>query len=176
MSANVNFSVLVVGHQGCGKSTYCHKLALAHPRKVLVVSPDDNESIWTPYPDLFQSTSNDEKIRRAIYMKELNYGLVRFSNGLIVFDDCRYYTSKHDQFFVKLMIRKRQHNRDMIFVTHTLHDFPPSLMQFVNGVYLFPFFDTPERLRSRIYDYTRFEQVWNRVNQTKIPEYFPIFA
>jgi hypothetical protein len=171
---SINFSTLVVGFQGSGKTTFSHKLSLAYPRKVLAISPDDRETIFSPYPDLL--TDGDHKIRRAIYQKDMNRGLLRFNNGLLIFDDCRYYVGKHDHFFTQLMIRKRQHNRDMLFVVHSIFDFPPSLMQFINGIYIFPFFDTPERLKGRIYDFPRFEKIWKEVNETKIPKYFPIFV
>lgn len=171
---SINFSTLVVGYQGSGKTTISHKFALAYPRKVLAVSPDDRETIFSKYPDI--SSHGDHKIRKCVYQKELNAGLLKFSNGLVIFDDCRYYVSKHDHFFTQLMIRKRQHNRDMLFIVHSIFDFPPSLMQFINGIYIFPFFDTPERLKGRIYDFPRFENLWNEVNTTKIPKYFPIFV
>ena len=170
-----NFSTIVVGHQRCGKTTFAHTFAQAYPRKVLAVSPDDRETIFSPYPDLEEWDARS-KIKKVVYQKSLNNSLLKFSRGLMIFDDCRYYISKHDEFFAQMLIRKRQHDRDMIFIVHSMFDFPPALMQFINGIYIYPFFDAPERLKGRFWGWDRFEQVWTRVNQTKVPEYFPIFV
>lgn len=170
-----NCSIIIVGHQGSGKSLLANRIALAYPRRVLVISPDDRETIFRKYPDLFEKTDN--RIQRVIYEPRLQRGLLKYKDGLLIFDDSAYYLKKiNPEFWRELLIRKRQHNRDIIFVCHSIRDFPPQLMQYINGVHILPFIETDKNIKDRIYNWQDFMKVWHEVNQTQIPKYFPIFA
>lgn len=172
---NDNYSVIVVGRQRCGKTTYANRLALAHEGRVLCVQPDDRRDIFSQYPDLFDPP-DESKIRRAIYQPKLDRILDTFSDGLLILDDCARYVKKYDDKWGDLVRRKRQYNKDIIFVVHSLFDFPPNLMQYINGIYVFPFHEPEDRIRGRVENWDEFRKVWSEVNKFGKPKYYYIFA
>lgn len=161
----------MIGHRKCGKTTFANKLAKSYPYKVLIVQPDDRETIWSEYPELGMDVDR-VKIKTTIWNSELKGYLLNFSKGLIIFDDCRpYLKSRFDEkFWTELLIRTRHHERDCIFITHSLFDFPPSLMQYINGLYIFPFYEPEDRILPRFHDKDQFREVWSRVKSTRKPE------
>lgn len=170
-----NWSIIVCGHQGSGKSMFAKRMALAYPSKVLYIAPDDNDDLFDDVPDLTDRNVTDARIRKTLWDESLKNGLLNFRDGLLIFDDAPSYWNHWDRFWRHLVTRKRHFNRDILFIMHTPFDFPPKLLPLNNGIYTFPFIDTDRRMKGRLPDGEAFDKVWEEVNRTRKPQYFNIF-
>lgn len=142
--------IILVGTNGCGKTTALKNIVAATNRKCLVITPYDNE--WTEYPMVTLTDASDfvfTGIRRHMYdpkrtMQVLKY----FQNGIIVFDDCRAYVKAgvQDQIH-NLLMGSRQRRIDVYAAAHGLTEVPPVFYTFVTDFVLFQTRDNPKRNR-----------------------------
>ena len=175
MAAGSNFSIIVTGQQGSGKSMFAKRTALLYPKKVLYIAPDDNEDLFDDVPDLSERKQSKSRIMKTVWDDSLKNGLLKFTDGLLIFDDAPAYWNHWDRFWRHLVTRKRHFNRDIIFIMHTPFDFPPKLLPLNNGIYIFPFIDTEKRMKGRLPNGEDFDRAWSEVNRTGKPLYFSIF-
>lgn len=142
--------IILVGTNGCGKTTALKNIVRAKGRKCLVITPYDNE--WTEYPLTNLSSPNDfvfSGIKRHIFNPNRTMQLLQyFRNGIIVFDDCRAYikASVQDQIH-NLLMGSRQRQVDIFASAHGLTEIPPVFYTFVTDFVIYQTRDNPKRNR-----------------------------
>lgn len=130
----MSYCILVSGQQGSGKTYFAMNIFNKYKGKKLFIAPDLNDNTTASIPVLSKN-SNQGKIA---YEKKYDNALINFSNGLLVFDDARFYFHQNrNETFRKILIRRRQFNRDIIFIAHSLNEIPPSYFYFCTHIVLF---------------------------------------
>lgn len=164
---------VIVGAQGCGKTSEAFKLIKVFEKQgkpILCVIPDDEEKQFWQIEEietddesaLIHELRNFKSGIRKIYCEDVKlFDIIRayFRNGLIVIDDARVYLGSRDKPFRSLIMRRRQKNCDIIFICHGLSEIPPSCNSFITDIILFEIGD----------DY----ETWNVANKKM---YVPIVA
>lgn len=168
-SIMTNMTVLV-GTNGTGKTTFLRQqanIALQNMRRVLVICPDDKEWIDIPITPLRNGHTEDFRysgIRRHIFdpkrtLKMLKY----FSNGIIIFDDCRaYLRAMTDDNLREILIRRRQLGVDIFAVGHGFNEIPPVFFTFATHFVVYLTRDNVERRKNYI---NGFDAVKNKVEE-----------
>ena len=142
--------IILVGTNGCGKTTTLKNILKATNRKCLVITPYDNE--WIEFPATRLQSPMDfvyTGIRRHIFEPKRTMGLLRyFKNGIIVFDDCRAYVHPNVQQAIhSLLMGSRQRQIDVYAAAHGMTEIPPVFYTFVTDFVLFQTRDNPKRNR-----------------------------
>ena len=133
----------IVGAVGSGKTTFLRESVVMPMseagHRVLIVTPDVKEwsevDILASYEDIETFTG----IKRMIYKpKRLENIQKYYSNGVLVFDDCRLYiNAQSDDFMRWLQIRRRHQGIDLFSVFHSLAQIPPIYFTFISNIVLF---------------------------------------
>lgn len=149
ISAMTTMTILL-GTNGTGKTTATKNIARQFGGRVLVVTPDDRE--WTEYPmtELRIGHAEDFQyagIRRHIWNDKHTLQVLQyFSNGMIIFDDCRsYLRSNTSDEIRRLMIRRRQQNVHILASGHGFTEVPPVMFTFCTDFILFKTRDNIKR-------------------------------
>lgn len=136
------FVFVVMGSNGTGKSTFAHKLITKSKQKTLVVTESGMPEIWRQYPeaqlDSFKQSEKMPRVQQVFamrYMDKKSYlvaDLIRkkFTNGLVIFDDCKGYISDNianTPGLKNLLIDFRHLGLDLCFVVHTPNQLPPQV-------------------------------------------------
>jgi len=177
--------ILRVGSTKTGKTTVVKNLLakiLKSGNRVLIVAPDDREYNQVPYLDIEahpQLLQTFKGIAKVIFLEKYTIGAIRdhFSNGTIVFEDCRaYFGSVTDQELHSLMIRRRQMMIDIIAVAHGFTEVPRKFFTFSSDIILFHTKDNIKARKDVLRDYERMLQAQQRVNQKSMqnPHYYEI--
>lgn len=179
---------LVLGFNGTGKTTFLRNLlehmvqsAMTQGRrlKVLIVTPDDTE--WQDYEENRLETPDDyvySGIQRHVwtdsYAGEKHYSMQRiahFSNGIVVFDDCKvYFGDILPQEMINLFIRRRQRSLDVFFVGHGFTTIPPKAFTYYSDAILFRTVDNIERRKNCINNFDYFRRMQQHVNKKAVKE------
>lgn len=177
--------LIVIGYNGTGKTTVVQKL-LSNIQKqgsrILIVTPDDREYSGVPYLDIENNPSILQKfkgIAKVVFLEKFTIGAIRdhFSNGTIVFEDCRaYFGSVTDQELHSLLIRRRQMMIDIIAVAHGFTEVPRKFFTFSSDIVLFHTKDNIKARKDVLRDYERMFAAQQRVNQKSMqnPHYYEI--
>jgi ABC-type Mn2+/Zn2+ transport system ATPase subunit len=175
--------IIILGYTGTGKTTMVKQLVRDETKnrgRALIVTPDDREFTSVPYfnlrfPDRLSMFRGE---RRIIYFDGL-LPLVRdnFSNGLLVFDDCRSYLgAATTQELHNLLIRRRQKMYDMVAVGHGFTEVPPKFFTFASHIILFRTIDNIYQRRTVLRDYNAMAAAQERINTkaAQDPHYYEI--
>lgn len=160
---------VLLGTNGTGKTTTLKNILRASGKKCLVITPDDRE--WLEYPEtpLRRGVASDfqyQGIRRHIWRPKHTLGMLQyFRNGIIVFDDCRFYLrATTDQEIHGLIIRRRQRAIDIFAVGHGFTEVPPVFFTFATDFILFQTRDNISRRKDVIRNYEAVAAKTNEVN------------
>lgn len=176
--------MIVIGTNGTGKTTLVKKLVIAELKKkdshILVIVPDDME--WPAVP--FVHPKFPQRIERYVGARKIIYepgilGVIteRFTDGLLVFDDCRaYFTAALDMELHTLLIRRRQKRLDIVAVGHGFTEIPPKFFTFATDLILFRTIDNIDRRKNVLNNFTEMKEAQARINaraETE-PHYYEI--
>lgn len=166
------FQIVVMGTNGTGKTTLVKQLVDAEREKpdshVLIVVPDTYEwpaADWV-HPKFPHRIKNYVGVRKIVYFDGL-LDIIRdnFSNGLLVFDDCRsYITAQVDTELHSLLIRRRQQAIDIVAVGHGFTEIPPKFFTFATHYALFRTRDNIKRRKNVINDFEVMAEAQQRIN------------
>ena len=172
------FKIVSVGKPGTGKTTQIRSLvraALQEKRRVLVVTPHENEWLDLPevhprFPDRIASYVGG----RRIVIREL--GQFRevcrlFKNGLLVCDDCRVYIPDAPDPIVRAMlISCRQDDRDVIAVGHGFTTVPPLFFTYATHFMIFATTDKVERRQKCVLNFPAVKDTVVAVNHEALKD------
>jgi hypothetical protein len=152
---------LLIGFPGTGKTTTLQKFidveVNSRKGRALIVTPDPIE--WRQYPelDLTKKTcfSDMQSPHRVIYqpgvIERIADEFSGFYDGLLAFDDCRYYTGANvDAALRKIIIRRRQRQHDIFAAGHGFTEIPPVFFTYANNYFLFYTQDNIDRRKEEI--------------------------
>lgn len=169
---------IILGTNGTGKTTLLQSIINRSHYRALIVTPDGAE--WLQYPENKLLTPEDftfTGVNRHIfnpYSGSLNY-LPYFSNGTLIFDDCRsYLKAKTEDKIHDILIRRRQRMIDIFAVGHGFNEVPPVFFTFCSDIFLFRTTDNIVRRKDCLKDYKRMQEAQMRINKKaqKEPHYF----
>lgn len=181
----ITYRKVALGINGTGKTTYSEKfvnIALESGRRALVVTAHENE--WLHLPEIEgmkplklmtakekkqvveQITNFDGAARILISntneIQLLNY----FYNGLLVFDDCRNYTSTRlDSTVTDFLINSRQKMVDIIANAHGFGQMPPAFFSFITHLVLFKVNDSPALRKNELYNWRDIIKLQQHINR-----------
>jgi hypothetical protein len=164
---------VILGATGTGKS-FLVRSVIKDRQHVLVVTPDDIE--WRDIPEtklLCPSDFEFDRQKRFVFerssekkdfvkLKRLNC----FTNGILVFDDCRMYLSNKENYsemYRHYFGRKRQKMVDYFFVAHGFMEVPPIIYTFATDLILFNTTDNCIRRKDVLKDYYAVSELQKRV-------------
>ncbi len=142
---------LIVGEQGCGKSTFVDEINKVYTKSlkpIINIIPDDGEEIFEQYDtvDVEEAKYIKTGIYNVIVSDDKDFiHLMEFENGLANVDDARAYLKSRSENFRRWSMRRRQANRDVNFICHGLSEVPPSNSTFVTDIVLFSVADESDR-------------------------------
>lgn len=163
--------IIILGYTGTGKTTMVKRLVRDESKnrgRALIVTPDDREFTSIPFFNL----KNPERLalfkgeRRLIYFDGL-LPIIRdhFSDGLLVFDDCRSYLgAATPQELHNLLIRRRQKMYDMVAVGHGFTEVPPKFFTFASHIILYKTNDNIHNRKTVLRDYNQMLEAQQRIN------------
>jgi hypothetical protein len=176
---------IILGATGTGKTTLLKQIIKGINQRAVIVTPDDIE--WQEYPKtelLKPADFNFQDVRRFVFdfkdkhdfenkMKRLDC----FTNGVMVFDDCRMYFDAKE--YVNIILRpflgrKRQKMVDYFAVGHGFNEVPPMFFTFATDLFLFNTTDNVVRRRNCLKDYDGALAAQQRITAkcAKNPHYF----
>jgi hypothetical protein len=176
---------IVLGATGTGKTTIIDDIIKKSKQRALICTPSGVE--WNQYPDselLLPADFQFSGIRRFVFPPLLSTkeftGIMKrldcFTNGFLVFDDCRMYFQSNELTNKTLRLflgRKRQKMIDIFAVGHGFTEVPPMFFTFATDILLFRTADNIERRKSCLKDYDAMVKAQREVNQkAKTSPYF----
>ena len=180
MTDSQEILTLVLGRNGCGKSTKVAQIISAFVKaggRALIVMPDDMEWNKIPYIDVTNSEfmSQFKGVRKTIFLKGETLENIRdhYSHGLLVFDDCRSYLNASVEMELHyLLIRRRQRHINTIAVAHGFTEVIPKLFTFANNIILFGTSDRIEKRKDCIKDFDRMQAAKKRIDAKSLTNRF----
>ena len=177
MIVRQNLFFVIVGTNGVGKTTILNKMVNESGKKTLILEPDGME--WGGVPEInteqipkFSQVEKPYKARMISPEPEDLEEFIKYSNGNLVLDDCRYYLkARMEQEIRKVLIRRRQNNIDVFAVAHSLIDIPAQFWIFATHLILFK--TTPIRL-SNTREFSHLKPAIEEVNANSNPYHFKI--
>ncbi len=168
--------ILIIGYTGTGKTTIVKRLVMNELKKpngrALVITPDDMEWVFFPLvnPRFPDRIAKYVKARRMIYdSNTLNYVTTNVNRQLLIFDDCRSYLGgATEQDLHTLLIRRRQHEIDIIAVAHGFTEIPPKFFTFASDIILFKTIDNIHRRKDVLRDFEAMKAAQLRINAQAI--------
>jgi len=161
--------IILLGTNGTGKTTLLEEFIKNESKKTLVIAPDDRDWQYVPLIQNFQNSSLIYKgVRRHIWEEPTDLQTIteRFSDGLLVCDDCRsYFSSGHlDKTLHRLLIRRRQMQIDILVAAHGFSEVPPKFYTFATDIILFKTNDNVASRKNVIKDYAKMLRAQQEVN------------
>jgi hypothetical protein len=160
---------VILGANGTGKSTLLNEILTKSGQRALVVTPYDVE--WLQYPANELKTPADFQftgIQRHIFNPYAD-SLARtgcFSNGALVFDDCRnYFNAATDNTIHALLIARRQRMLDVFAAGHGFTEVPPVFFTFSTDIILFRTADRIDRRKDCLRNFDLMCAAQERINQ-----------
>ena len=170
--------MVFVGKPGTGKTTQIRKLvraALVQKRRVLVVTPHENE--WNDLPEVhprFPDRIASYVGGRRIVVRELEQfrEVCRlFKHGLLVCDDCRAYIPDAPDPTVRTMLLScRQDDRDVICVGHGFTTVPPLFFTYATHFAVFATTDKVDRRQNCVINFPALKETVNQVNHDALQD------
>lgn len=168
--------ILIIGTNGTGKTTLESKFVihfLQKNHKVLIATPDMFEWKKIPlisgnFPDKIADVNGAGRliITHSNAKEMLTYIYENFSNGLLIFDDCRaFLKSKTDEFLEALFIRRRQKKINIIAVAHNFDKMPAAFWSYANEIFLFKTVGGLKNRKEYVNNADIIEQAQQRINQ-----------
>lgn len=156
-------STILCGINGTGKTTMLKKILekmRSFGNRILIVTPDPIEWQEAQPINKWAELKYFDGMRRIIYSPETMKRIQQYySNGVLVFDDCRVYIhSQSNDFMQWLQIRRRQAGIDLFSVFHGLTQVPPVYFTFATNLFLFYTKDNIKR-RGEYVDEADFEAI-----------------
>lgn len=156
-------STILCGINGTGKTTMLKKILekmRSFGNRILVVTPDPIEWQEAEPINKWAELKYFDGMRRIIYSPETMKRIQQYySNGVLVFDDCRVYIHAQSNDFMQwLQIRRRQAGIDLFSVFHGLTQVPPVYFTFATNIFLFYTKDNIKR-RGEYVDEADFEAI-----------------
>ena len=156
-------SSILCGINGTGKTTLLKRILTemaAAGNRILIVTPDPIE--WQEaFPiSAWSELRTFTGMRRIVYAPGVMEHIQKlYSNGVLVFDDCRVYIRAQSNDFMQwLQIRRRQAGIDLFSVFHGLTQVPPVYFTFASNLILFYTKDNIKR-RGNYVDESDFEEI-----------------
>lgn len=156
-------SSILCGINGTGKTTLLKRILTemaAAGNRILIVTPDPIE--WQEaFPiSAWSELRTFTGMRRIVYAPGVMEHIQKlYSNGVLVFDDCRVYIRAQSNDFMQwLQIRRRQAGIDLFSVFHGLTQVPPVYFTFASNLILFYTKDNIKR-RGDYVDESDFEEI-----------------
>ena len=151
---------ILVGVVGTGKTTFLVnsivKPLSAKGSRILIVTNGDGKD-WqdVDYLTDYEEIKTFTGIRKMIYKKgRLEKIQQYYSNGALIFDDCRVYIQAQTSDFMNwLQILRRHVGIDLFAVFHGLTQVPPVFFTFASNLVLFHTLDNIKRRGTYIEDY-----------------------
>ncbi len=173
--------IIILGSPGTGKTTTTEKFLKAEKTRTLVVSPDDRD--WLHIPNIYKLELNKwdyTGARRRIWSSKHDLQLIsdNFTNGLIIFDDCRsYFKANIDETLHKFLIRRRQNQRDIIVAAHGFSEVPPKFFTFCTELILFNTQDNINIRKDVLRNFDNVRQLQTHVNHKALtnPHYSKVY-
>jgi energy-coupling factor transporter ATP-binding protein EcfA2 len=154
MASGKNKLTVVVGKTGCGKSTWAKQRALEYVEKYpnrLAIIIDPHSTFQVNHPrilvftfDLGLRASTAQRMDFIIDIAE------RYTNCLMIWDDCKMYTESHDTFLVNLNAGKRHKKQDHIFIYHTTMQIQLQIISAADYLVFFKINEAYEKVKKRI--------------------------
>jgi ABC-type sugar transport system ATPase subunit len=166
---------LIIGTNGTGKTTLLKKILATIPphAKTLILMPDYTE--WQNVSSEINLENKQEiatlegRAKSALTNSQIKLikNLQYFTQGTLIFDDCRgYLTKRENQHLNTLLIRRRQMQNDLFFVIHSFTHIPTNIYAYASDIFLFR---TTERItqpvREKLIDANKMIEAQKRVNQ-----------
>lgn len=156
-------STILCGINGTGKTTMLKKILekmRSFGNRILIVTPDPIEWQEAQPINKWAELKYFDGMRRIIYSPETMKRIQQYySNGVLVFDDCRVYIHAQSNDFMQwLQIRRRQAGIDLFSVFHGLTQVPPVYFTFATNLFLFYTKDNIKR-RGEYVDEADFEAI-----------------
>jgi GTPase SAR1 family protein len=171
MSSRVAKLVLIVGVRGCGKTTFVEKLISGKKEHSVVCTPHLYE--WQNLSDTDLAKPADFTFSGAKrHIIKHDYTLERlkfFTNGTIVFDDCKVFLPANPQSsegkeFTQFLIDGRHKAVDFICVAHGLTQISPLFFPYVTDIILFQTGDSLQLCRNKLLNFNEIQAMQSRVN------------
>lgn len=166
-------SILIVGAQKTGKSTFADNILRSTDRKALVVDSEGLEKLWQKYPiiklsDVYRLKKGRARIIFDDYDEDPNFFKTlkkTFRNGIILFDDAPYYLEDYrGKYFQKILMKNRQTNNDVIWICHGITAVPPGFWKFFSILVVF---NTTETFESRKKSVPTYDLMVDRVMEVR---------
>ena len=161
--------VVIVGIRGCGKTTLVRQL-IEHSAKTIICTPHIYE--WNDLPDNELKTPSDFEFsgaQRHIINFDTLKRLPCFSNGAIVFDDCKVFlpsnpTGGDGKKFIEFLIGGRHKAVDFFVVAHGLTQISPLFFPYITDIILFKTDDNLQLARQKLLHFDELQALQKRVN------------
>ena len=168
---------VIVGVNGTGKTTFLRENIVIPMSKagnrVLIVTPDICEwndiSLLNNYEEIATFTGIKRMIEKKGRLEKIKK---YYSDGVLIFDDCRMYiNAQSDDFMRWLQIRRRHVGIDFFSVFHSLEQIPPIYFTFISRIILFHSLGNIKKRGNEIDDYILAEiakakaEILNEVNK-----------
>jgi hypothetical protein len=174
------FFSIIVGTNGCGKTTLAKELVATELRKenghALIITPDEIE--WNNVPEVHPQfpermscytgarriiASDDDIAEHLVNIRQY------FRNGLIIFDDSRgYIDDKPPRILRQFIVRRRQLLSDIIVIGHGFSQIQPAFFAYATHVIMFNTPDPVSTRKERFYDIKKWEAIQARINNVAI--------
>ncbi len=168
------FKYVIVGKPGTGKTTVLRSIlrkGLEHGRRVLIVTPHENEWLDIPkvHPKFSHRIRTYKGARRIICHGEkeiLRNIKENFVNGFLIFDDCKAYIRPSDRVYMEqFLLALRQKDVDFACCGHGFTTIPPVFYTFATEFIVFATMDNPKKRKDDVMNYELLEATVKRVNQ-----------
>jgi len=161
--------IVILGAPYSGKTTIIEQFIAKEKEKTLIVVPDDKDWINIFTIDNMEAERFTYKgIKKRIWEdnSDLKSIFERFSDGLLVFEDCRpLFHPSLEKYLHLLLSRKRQGRRDIIASAHGFTEVPPKFFTFATEFVLFNTLDSIASRKDVIKEYDQVKALQTFVNE-----------
>lgn len=170
--------VVIIGKPGTGKTTIAQKFVdQLGKKRCLIIDPDGIELKWYQYklidaadPEKLKALTGIARSYAPSKPQEMFTNIYKnFRDGLIVFDDCRVYTTSQVEDSLKnIFRRKRQMMADIVCVAHSFSEVPPFFLTFATHYILFRTEDKIEVRKNYLHPFEKWKEIKARVDKASI--------
>lgn len=174
------FSLLLAGKQGCGKTTKLMQIVNAYGAKICFVYNGTGEekierlptvlieNIYNTYERVFKiNYDGNPKANFFSRLEKITLGKKGevLQRVLLIFDDGMYFLTRPKEYDLENILRtRRQRNLDIIFVTHSISEIPRQFWAFFNTLILYQTSDAVGSSKNKIPNFEYINSLVNVVN------------